>query len=172
VALTERADEQATMIRLIKTVAPVIRLPLVIDTTEPDVLEAALKTAPGRCLINSTHLEGGRAKADRILGLAKMYNAAVILLTIDEQGMAKTRERKLEVAQRLYHIAVDEFGLLPEDLVFDDLTFTLATGSDEFLQSAVETLEGIKLIKKNSPVCSPRWGSATFHLGWPPTRAP
>jgi 5-methyltetrahydrofolate--homocysteine methyltransferase len=147
VALTERADEVATMIHLIKTVAPVIRLPLVIDSTEPDVLEAALQTAPGRCLINSTHLEGGRAKADRILSLAKKYNAAIILLTIDEAGMTKTAERKLEVAKRLYSIAVDEHGLRPEDLVFDALTFTLATGSEEFSRSAIETLEGIRRIK-------------------------
>jgi len=71
VALTERADEAETMRKLIKTIAPVINLPLVIDTTEIEVLETALKTAPGRCLINSTHLEGGREKADRIFKLAK-----------------------------------------------------------------------------------------------------
>ena len=151
VALTERADEEKTMIRLIKTLSPVIRLPLVIDTTEIDVLEAALKTAPGRCLINSTHLEGGRQKADRVFKLAKQYNAAVIVLTIDEQGMAKTAERKLEVAQRIYDIAVNEHGLTADDLVFDDLTFTLATGSDEFASSALETLKGIRLIKDQLP---------------------
>jgi 5-methyltetrahydrofolate--homocysteine methyltransferase len=151
VALTERGEEAATMKRLIKTIAPVIRLPLVIDTTEVEVLETALQTAPGRCLINSTHLEGGRAKADQILALAKKYNAAVILLTIDEQGMAKTAARKLEVAKRLYSIAVEEHGLQPQDLVFDALTFTLATGSEEFANSAIETFEGIKLIKQTLP---------------------
>ena len=101
VALTERADESATMYRLIKTISPVIRLPLVIDTTELDVLEVALKTAPGRCLINSTHLESGREKADQIFALARKFNAAVIVLTIDENGMAKTAERKLEVARKI-----------------------------------------------------------------------
>lgn len=168
VALTERGDEAGTMRRLIKTIAPSIRLPLVIDTTEPDVLETALQTAPGRCLINSTHLEGGRAKADRILGMAKQYNAAVILLTIDEQGMAKTRERKLEVAKRLYHIAVDEYGLRAEDLVFDDLTFTLATGQEEFNQSAIETLEGIKLIKKELPGVLTSLGVSNVSFGLAP----
>jgi 5-methyltetrahydrofolate--homocysteine methyltransferase len=168
VALTERGDEVGTMRKLIKTIAPSIRLPLVIDTTEPDVLEAALQTAPGRCLINSTHLEGGRTKADKILGLAKKYNAAIILLTIDEQGMAKTRERKLEVAQRLYHIAVDEFGLNPGDLVFDDLTFTLATGQEEFLNSAIETLEGIKLIKKELPGVLTSLGVSNVSFGLAP----
>ncbi len=151
VALTERADEGATMYQLIKTIAPVIRLPLVIDTTELDVLEIALKAAPGRCLINSTHLEGGRDKADKIFALARKFNAAVIVLTIDENGMAKTAERKLEVARKIYQIAVNEHGLAPEDLVFDDLTFTLATGSDEFSRSAIETLNGIKLIKQELP---------------------
>jgi len=167
-ALTERGDEVGTMKRLIKTVAPSIRLPLVIDTTEVDVLEAALQTAPGRCLINSTHLEGGRAKADKILGLAKKYNAAVILLTIDEQGMAKTAARKLEVAKRLYGIAVDEFGLHPGDLVFDDLTFTLATGQEEFNQSAIETLEGIKLIKKELPGVLTSLGVSNVSFGLAP----
>ena len=168
VALTERADETATMMRLIKTVAPVIRLPLVIDTTEVDVLEAALQTAPGRCLINSTHLEGGRAKADKILSLAKKYNAAVILLTIDEQGMAKTAERKLEVAKRLYHIAVDEHGLRPEDLVYDALTFTLATGSEEFSRSAIETLEGIRRIKAELPGVFTSLGVSNVSFGLSP----
>ncbi len=168
VALTERADENQTMQRLIKTIAPVIRLPLVIDTTELDVLETALKTTPGRCLINSTHLEGGREKADRIFNLAKKYAAAVIVLTIDEQGMAKTRERKLEIARRIYDIAVNEHGLAAEDLVFDDLTFTLATGSDEFSASAIETIEGIRLIKQALPGVLTSLGVSNVSFGLAP----
>ncbi len=151
VALTERSDEAETMRKVIKKLAPAVRVPLVIDTTEPDVLEAALQTAPGRCLINSTHLEGGREKADRVFALARKYNAAVIALTIDEQGMAKTAERKLEVARRIYRIAVEEHGLRPGDLVFDALTFTLATGDPEFAGSAIETIEGIRRIKAELP---------------------
>lgn len=168
VALTERADEAETMRRLIKTIAPVINLPLVIDTTEIEVLETALKTAPGRCLINSTHLEGGREKADRIFSLARKYNAAVIVLTIDEKGMARTAERKLEVAKRIYDIAVNEHGLAPQDLVFDDLTFTLATGSDEFLNSAVETLNGIRLIKESLPGVLTSLGVSNVSFGLAP----
>ncbi len=151
VALTERADEVETMRKVIKKLAPAVRVPLVIDTTEPDVLEAALQTAPGRCLINSTHLEGGREKADRVFALARKYNAAVIVLTIDEQGMAKTADRKLEIARRIYQIAVEEHGLRPGDLVFDALTFTLATGDPEFAGSAIETIEGIRRIKAELP---------------------
>ena len=114
-------------------------------------METALQTAPGRCLINSVNLEAGRAKAERVFALAKKYNAAVIALTIDEQGMAKTADRKVEVARRIYDMAVDEFGLRPQDLVFDALTFTLATGDPEFTNSAVETLEGIRQIKEELP---------------------
>ncbi len=151
VALTERADEAETMRKVVKKLAPAVRVPLVIDTTEPDVLEVALQTAPGRCLINSTHLEGGREKADRVFALARKYNAAVIVLTIDEQGMAKTAERKLEVARKIYQIAVEDHGLRPGDLVFDALTFTLATGDAEFSNSAIETIEGIRRIKAELP---------------------
>ena len=151
VALTERSEETALMTRLIKTLAPTTRVPFVIDSTEPDVMEAALKAAPGRCLINSTHLEGGRAKAERVFGLARQYGAAIICLTIDEQGMAKTAERKLAVARRIYEMATVEFGLRPGDLVFDALTFTLATGEAEFASAAVETMEGIRRIKAELP---------------------
>ena len=151
VALTERSNESETMRQVVKTLAPTIRVPLVIDTTEVDVMETALKTAPGRCLVNSTNLESGRAKADKVFSLVKKYNAAVIALTIDEQGMAKTAERKLEVAQRIYEIAVNDHGLRPEDLVFDALTFTLATGDPEFSRSAIETIDGIRLIKAELP---------------------
>jgi 5-methyltetrahydrofolate--homocysteine methyltransferase len=94
VALTERADEVETIRRVIKKIAPNIKVPLVIDSTELDVMEMALQTAPGRCMINSTHFESGREKADKVFELAKKYNAAVLVLTIDEAGMAKTAQRK------------------------------------------------------------------------------
>jgi 5-methyltetrahydrofolate--homocysteine methyltransferase len=151
VAVTERPDEAELMRRVVKKLASGVEVPLVIDTTEPEVMEVALKTAPGRCLINSTHLEGGRARADRVFGLAKQHNAAVICLTIDENGMAKTADRKLEVARRIWDIAVNEYGLRPQDLVFDTLTFTLATGEAEFAESAIQTLEGIRRIKQELP---------------------
>ncbi len=147
VAVTENPDEVALMTTAVKKLINAVPVPLVIDTTEPDVLEAALKTAPGRCMINSTHLEGGRAKADKIFALTKAHNAAVLVLTIDEAGMAKTAARKLEVARRIHAIAVNEHGLRPGDLIFDALTFTLATGDPEFANAAVETIEGIRRIK-------------------------
>src|SRR5690606_3184397 len=94
-ALTENSDEKKLMEKVIKKLSTAVKAPFIIDTTEPDVMEAALKIAPGRCLINSTNLESGQAKAALIFGLAKKYNAAVIALTIDEKGMAKTAQRKL-----------------------------------------------------------------------------
>jgi 5-methyltetrahydrofolate--homocysteine methyltransferase len=151
VALTERSDERELMTRLVKTLAQAVSLPFVIDSTDPDVMEAALKANPGRSLLNSTHLEGGRAKADRVFSLAKDYNAAVICLTIDEKGMARTAEQKLGVARRLYAMATEEHGLRPSDLVFDPLTFTLPTGDAEYADAAQETLEGIRRIKAELP---------------------
>ncbi len=164
-AVTERPDEVDLMRRTVKKLAMGVEVPLVIDTTELDVLEAALQTAPGRCLINSTHLESGPEKANKVFALAKKYNAAVIVLTIDESGMAKTRERKLDVAKRLYDIAVDEHGLKPADLVYDALTFTLATGDPEFAESAIETIEGIRLIKQNLPGVLTSLGVSNLSFG-------
>jgi len=150
-ALTEREDEAVLMRKVVKKLTNAVPVPLVIDSTEADVVQAALKINPGRSLINSTHLESGPEKAGRILSLAKRFNAAVILLTIDEQGMAKTMERKVEIANRLYDLAVGGFGLKPQDLVYDALTFTLATGDPDLRDSAVQTLEGIRRIKQELP---------------------
>lgn len=168
VALTERPDEIQLMRRLVKTLAPTVRVPLIIDTTEPDVLEAALQTAPGKCLINSTNLEAGTAKTEKIFSLAKRYNAAVIALTIDEQGMAKTAARKLEIAKRIYAIAVEQFDIPPENIVFDDLTFTLATGDAEFSYSALETIEGITQIKAALPGVLTSLGVSNVSFGLSP----
>ncbi|MEJ2758006.1 MAG: homocysteine S-methyltransferase family protein [Anaerolineales bacterium] len=144
VAITEDPDEIGLMTTLVKKLEMSVEAPLVIDSTEPDVMEAALKVAPGRSLLNSTHLEAGPEKLHKVLNIAKKHNAAVLILTIDEQGMAKTVERKLEIAKRIYHIAVDEFGFAPEDLVYDTLTFPLTTGDPEFADSAIATIEGIR----------------------------
>jgi len=171
-AVTERPDEVELMRKVVKKLEMGVDVPLVIDTTELDVLETALKTAPGRCLINSTHLEAGPEKARKVFALAKKYNAAVIILTIDEDGMAKTAEKKLAVARRIYDIAVNENGLKPEDLVFDTLTFTLATGDPEFAESAIETIEGIRLIKANLPGVLASLGVSNLSFGLSPQARP
>lgn len=172
VAVTERADEGEQMRKVIKKLQMGVDVPLVIDSTEVDVLEIALQTAPGRCLINSTHLESGRAKADKIFGLAKKYNAAVVVMTIDEDGMAHTAQKKYEIAKRIHDMAVNDHGLKPEDLVFDDLTFTLATGDVEFVDSAKETIEGIRLIKKNLPGVMTSLGVSNLSFGLAPQARP
>jgi len=168
VAVTESSDEADMMRAVVKLLSMGVDAPLIIDTTEPEVMEVALKTAPGRCMLNSTHLESGREKADRVFALAKKHNAAVLCLTIDESGMAKTAIQKFEVAKRLYHIAVDEHGLRPQDLVFDALTFTLATGDTEFVDSAVETIEGIRLIKQELPGVMTSLGVSNVSFGLKP----
>lgn len=172
VAVTERPDEAYLMSKVVKKLAMGVEVPLSIDTTEPEVLEAALKIAPGRCLLNSTHLESGREKADRVFALAKRYNAAVLMLTIDENGMAKSAAQKLEVARRLYDIAVNSHGLRPEDLVYDTLTFTLATGDSEFAGSAIETIEGIRLIKQKLPGVLTSLGVSNVSFGLSPAARP
>ncbi len=156
------------MQKAIKKLASVIRVPLVIDSTEPDVIETALKNAPGRCLINSTNLEGGISKANRIFSLARKYNAAVICLTIDENGMAKSADRKLEVARRIVTLATKEHELHSSDLVIDALTFTLAAGDPEYFDSAVETLEGIRKIKSEIPGVLTSLGVSNISFGLPP----
>ena len=169
VALTEKNNENKLMQRLIKTLSPLMPIPFVIDSTELSVMQTALETSPGRCLINSTNLDGGREKADKVFDLARKYNAAVMALTIDEQGMAKTAARKLKIAEKIYDIAVNEHGLHPSALVFDPLTFTLSTGDSEYELSAVETLKGIRLIKEKFPDCFISLGVSNISFGLPPS---
>jgi len=151
VALTERADEADQMAKVVKLLSMSVEQPLMIDSTEASVIEAALERAPGRAIVNSINMENGRKRIDAVVPLAKKHGAALVALTIDEVGMAKTRERKLEVARKIHDIVVGEYGLAPGDLVFDALTFTLATGDAEWIESARETIEGIRLIKRELP---------------------
>jgi 5-methyltetrahydrofolate--homocysteine methyltransferase len=150
-ALTERTDELDQMRRLVKKLALSVEAPLCIDSTEPGVIEAALKAYPGCPIVNSINLENGRERVDAVMPLVARYGAAVIALTIDEQGMAKTAERKVAVARRIHQIVTTEYRLPPEMLIFDALTFTLATGDAEFVASGIETIEGIRGIKAELP---------------------
>jgi 5-methyltetrahydrofolate--homocysteine methyltransferase len=170
-ALTEDEQEAQRTRELVTLLSAQVNAPLVIDSTDPDVLEAGLKAAAGRCLLNSVHLEAGEGKARRILQLAKDYNAAVITLTIDEKGMAKTTADKLAVAKRIYALAAGEFGLKPEDIVFDPLTFTLASGSAETLDAGIQTLEAIRAIKQELPGVLTSLGLSNISYGLnPPAR--
>jgi 5-methyltetrahydrofolate--homocysteine methyltransferase len=151
VALTERPDEAEQMRLAVKKLEMGIEAPLVIDSTESAVIQTALEAYPGRAVINSINLENGRQRVDAVLPLAREHGAAVVALTIDEEGMAKTAERKLAIARRIYTIAREEFGLLPEALLFDALTFPVTTGQEELRDSALQTLEGIRQIKAELP---------------------
>jgi 5-methyltetrahydrofolate--homocysteine methyltransferase len=151
VALTERADEAEQMSRVVKLLSMSVETPLMIDSTEAGVIAAALSHLPGRGIVNSINMENGRKRIDDVLPLVRRHGAAVVALTIDEQGMARTRDRKLAIARRILEIATREFGLAPSDLIFDALTFTLATGEQEWIDSATETIEGIRLIKRELP---------------------
>ena len=151
VAVTERADEAEQMAKLVKLISMSVETPIMVDSTEAGVIEAALQHIPGRAIINSINMENGRARIDSVVPIAKKHGAALVALTIDPAGMAKTRERKLEVARAIYDIVVGEYGLKPEDLIYDALTFTLATGDPEWIDSAHETIEGIRLIKRELP---------------------
>ena len=169
VAMTERPDEREQMVTLLKKLTMNIELPLVIDTTEADVLEAALAMYPGRAVVNSVSLEGGRGeKIDKVLPLVARYGAATVAMTIDEEGMAHTRERKLAVAQRLAQIARDEYGVPAEALIFDVLTFPITTGQEELRGAAVETLEGIRLVKERIPGCFTTLGVSNLSFGVAP----
>ncbi len=169
VALTERQDEADQMREVVKRISLTQPAPIQIDSTEPDVIEGALEQIPGRAIVNSVNLEAGRAKLDRVAPLAKAHGACLIALTIDEVGMAKTAERKLEIAERLVELCCDEHGLDRDALIFDCLTFTLTTGDPEWRPSAVATIDGIRMIKERLPGVQTSLGvsNVSFGVGLP-----
>jgi 5-methyltetrahydrofolate--homocysteine methyltransferase len=169
VALTERIDEAEQMRLLVKKISLTQPSPIQIDSTEPDVIEAALQQIPGRAIVNSVNLEAGRDKLDVVAPLAKAHGAALIALTIDEVGMAKTAQRKVEIAKRIVRLACDEHGLDSEALIFDCLTFTLTTGDEEWRPSAIETIAGIRAIKEQIPGVKTSLGVSNVSFGVSPT---
>ena len=172
VALTERADEDEQMRQVVERVSLTQPAPIQVDSTEPEVIQRALEQIPGRAIVNSINLEAGRDKADVVVPLAKAHGAALIALVIDEVGMAKTAERKVEIAKRIRDLACEEHGLDPEALIFDALTFTLTTGDEEWRPSAVETIEGIRRIKAELPGVKTSLGVSNVSFGVsPPARA-
>ncbi len=168
VALTEREDEDEQMRQIAKRVSLTQPTPLQVDSTEPNVIAMALDQIPGRAIVNSINLEAGRDKLDNVVPTAVQHGAALIALTIDEVGMAKTAERKVEIAQRLKQLCCDEHGLDPELLIFDALTFTLTTGDEEWRPSAVETIEGIRRIKAEIPGVKTSLGVSNVSFGVSP----
>ncbi|MDH4197433.1 MAG: homocysteine S-methyltransferase family protein, partial [Candidatus Aminicenantes bacterium] len=144
-------EEARDMSRFAAELTTRVELPLMLDTTDPAALEAGLERTAGRAIINSVNLEDGGARARRVLELAREFGAAVVGLTIDERGMALVAERKLEIARRLHDLATREFGLRPGDLLFDPLTFTLASGDPQYRRAGLETLRAVRLLKDEFP---------------------
>ncbi|GAC1427343.1 MAG: methionine synthase [Ktedonobacteraceae bacterium] len=151
VALTERTDEQEQMAQVVKKLSMGIEAPLEIDSTEANVIQAALEVYPGRAIINSINMETGRQKIDSIVPMALEHGSAVVALTIDEIGMGKTTARKVAIAHAIYDICVNEYGLAPNALIFDPLTFPVTTGQEELQTAGIETLEALKCIKQELP---------------------
>lgn len=158
-------NEVADMKTLVPMFATQVNLPLVIDSTSPEAIEVALKNHGGRCVINSVNLEDGGKRLRSIASLAKKFGAALICLTIDEDGMAKTAAKKLQVAKRIKDILVDEFGFRDSDLIFDALTFTVASGDAELRSAAAETLQAIRLISEEMPAVNTILGVSNVSFG-------
>jgi 5-methyltetrahydrofolate--homocysteine methyltransferase len=147
-------DGVADMSRLASAFATDVAAPVVLDSTEPEVMEAGLERLGGRSLLNSANLEDGEgqgSRLDRVFGLARKHGAAVICLLIDEEGQARTLEWKLRIAHRIHDLAVDRYGLHSEDLIFDALTFPLTTGDDDLRRDGIATIEAIRQIKSELP---------------------
>jgi 5-methyltetrahydrofolate--homocysteine methyltransferase len=161
-------DEARDMREIIFRFNTQVPLPIVLDSTEPPVLEESLRLIGGRAVINSINLEDGEERAGRILTLCKKYGAAVIALTIDEQGMAKDAERKVAIARRIHELATRRFGLRPHDLIFDALTFTLGSGDEEFRPAGAQTLEAIRRIKRELPGVKTLLGVSNISFGLGP----
>ncbi|MFI5045939.1 MAG: methionine synthase [Acidimicrobiia bacterium] len=146
-------------------------LPLVFDSTEPHVLEVGLQHSGGKAILNSANLEEGEdsdKRFDRVMSLARDYGAAVVCMCIDEEGQARTADRKVEIARRIRDLAVDRYGIDPTDLLFDCNTLTLATGIEESRQDGIETIEGIRRIKAELPGVWTVLGVSNISFGFKP----
>jgi len=160
-------DELADMKAFLPRVVSRVKVPLMLDSTDAEVIEAGLRLIQGKAIINSINLENGRERFERIAPLVQKYGAAVVVGLIDEEGMALTRERKLAVAERSYNLLVREYGIDPADIIIDPLTFPVGTGDSKYLGSAVETMEGLRLIKAKYPQCKTILGISNVSFGLP-----
>ncbi len=163
--LTERSTERRDAVILTKRLGESVNVPLMIDSTDVDVIEAALQSYPGTAFINYANLEDGGEKARRIFKLAKEHASFVVNLVIDKKGMAKSVERKIEIARELYRIATVECAIEPHRLIFDMLTFTLGTGEAEYADAAIKTYDGIKRLKKEFPEVLTALGVSNISFG-------
>lgn len=167
VATTERSDELEFMKKLVKRLSLEIEAPLVIDSTDPKVITDAISQIPGRPIINSINLEGDGSRFHALAPIMAKFGIPAISMCIGPKGMAKTSDDKIMVAKLLFDTG-KKYGLKPWQFIFDVLTFTLATGEQEYANSAVETLKGISLVKKEIPGCFTTLGLSNISFGLPP----
>ena len=167
VATTELSNEKQFMLNLVKRLSLEIDAPLVIDSTDPDVVESAVTQIPGRPIINSINLEGDGSRFEKLAPLMAKYGLPAIALCIGPKGMAKTPQEKVETAELLYETG-KKYGLKEDQFIFDVLTFTLATGEDEFLDAGKNTLEGIRLVKERFPNSFTTLGLSNISFGLTP----
>jgi 5-methyltetrahydrofolate--homocysteine methyltransferase len=166
-AVSEQSDEAALMERVVTRLTSGIKAPLMIDTTDPDVVAHALDRIPGRAIVNSINFEGGEDRARKTFDLLKRNGGLVVCLTIDEQGMAFDIKRKRAIARRIALMAQAEYGISPDRLIFDPLTFTLATGEELYRNSAINTLQGLREIKRDLPESRTILGISNCSYGLP-----
>ena len=158
-------DEKRYMSSILEKIATRVPAPILVDSTEADVIEAALKRIPGKAIINSINLEDGEKRTSKILPMAKRYGAAVIALTIDEDGMALTADKKVAIAKRIYQLATEKYGIKPVDLIFDPLTLPISTGQQEYRTAGMETLEAVRRIKQELPESRTILGVSNISFG-------
>ncbi|MDX2113992.1 MAG: methionine synthase [Planctomycetota bacterium] len=164
-------DGVRDMTEVVRRFARQISVPLMIDSTQTDVIEAGLKHAPGKCIINSMNLEEGEEKFAEICRLARTYGAAVVAGTIDEdptEAMAKTAERKISIARRIADLAVNKYGVPAHDILFDPLVLPITTGVEADRRLALETVEGIRRISAELPECGTMVGLSNVSFGLKP----
>lgn len=158
-------DEVKDMAEVVKRFNTSVSIPLMFDSTEVNVIETALKLYAGRAIINSINFEEGTKKADKILKLAKRFGAAVVCLSIDEEGQAYTLEKKISIAKRIRDYAVNVHGLREDDLIFDTLTFPLGSGQEDLRKSGMNTINAIREIKKIMPKAKTILGISNCSFG-------
>jgi 5-methyltetrahydrofolate--homocysteine methyltransferase len=158
-------DEKGYITSILEKIATRVPAPILVDSTEADVVDEALKRIPGRAIINSINLEDGEKRTSKVLPMAKRYGAAVIALTIDEDGMALTADKKVAIAHRIHDLAVNKYGLDSTDLIFDALTLPISTGQEEYRTAGIETLKAVERIKKELPQVKTILGVSNISFG-------
>ncbi len=158
-------DEKAYMSNVLEKIATRVPAPILVDSTEADVIEEALRRIPGKAIINSINLEDGEKRTSRVLPMAKKYGAAVICLTIDEDGMALTADKKVAIAKRIYQLATEKYGIHPSDLIFDALTLPISTGQEDYRTAGIETLNAVRRIKQELPEVKTILGVSNISFG-------